>query len=86
MIEFIYHGTADVPQDSINDFIKTAQTLDIKGLADDKAGNKQVRKFFIHLNFFPVSNLVLVFIQCGYIFMDNKSIMTGLYEPHSSKI
>ena len=43
MIDFIYHGAADVPQDSINDFLKTAQTLDIKGLADDKAGNKQVR-------------------------------------------
>ena len=39
MIEFIYHGTADVPQDSINDFLKTAQSLDIKGLADENAAS-----------------------------------------------
>ena len=43
LIDFIYHGAADVPQDSINEFLKTAQSLDIKGLAEgDKKVNNHI--------------------------------------------
>ena len=38
----MYHGAADVPQDNINEFLKTAQSLDIKGLAEETTNNKKV--------------------------------------------
>ena len=49
MINFMYHGAADVPQDNINEFLKTAQSLDIKGLAEENhPPDKQVRASPIH--------------------------------------
>ena len=36
LIQFIYHGATDVPQEQLNDFLDAAQALEIKGLADEE--------------------------------------------------
>ena len=47
LIDFMYHGSAEIPQDNINDFLKTAQSLDIKGLAEkNSATDEQVTNLF----------------------------------------
>ena len=35
IIHFIYHGSVDVPQDILNEFLSTAQSLEVRGLAED---------------------------------------------------
>lgn len=40
IIDFIYSGEVNIPQDQLNSLIKTAETLKIKGLAD--FGEKQI--------------------------------------------
>ncbi|CAG0894651.1 unnamed protein product [Darwinula stevensoni] len=44
ILHFVYHGEVDVSQDDLGDFLKTADVLHIKGLAEERsaAGNKTV--------------------------------------------
>ena len=38
----MYHGAVDVPQDVLNDFLQTAQTLEVKGLAEGGTNKPKV--------------------------------------------
>lgn len=47
----MYHGAVDVPQDCLNDFLQTAQTLEVKGLAEGGSNKPKVKYFvFCHVN------------------------------------
>ncbi len=37
IVEFIYHGEVSIDQENLTSFLKTAQALRVKGLADDHA-------------------------------------------------
>lgn len=39
ILEFIYSGEVNVPQDQLNVFLKTAERLKVKGLTDPQHSN-----------------------------------------------
>ena len=49
IIDFIYSGEVNIPQDQLNSLLKTAETLKIKGLADF-GDNKQQKKLKNNIN------------------------------------
>jgi hypothetical protein len=48
----MYHGAVDVPQDVLNDFLQTAQTLEVKGLAEGGANKPKVKNDITYFEIF----------------------------------
>ena len=44
LIHFMYNGAVDVPQDTLNEFLSTAQSLEVRGLAEDAPPAPGIRK------------------------------------------
>ena len=49
LLSFIYHGEVNVSQDRLGLLLKTAESLRIKGLAQDKKGKDFEQVFKIYL-------------------------------------